>query len=62
MAGLLKEAKVGNPDMKAEIIYYYYLGWYEHNKHSQPTKKIMIKVLEKISLISGLDLLQDSFE
>jgi AcrR family transcriptional regulator len=56
MAGLLEEAGIDDSRMKAEIMYFYYLGWYEHNKHIPATDIIIAEALQRISFICGLDL------
>ncbi|KAA3610724.1 MAG: TetR/AcrR family transcriptional regulator [Calditrichaeota bacterium] len=59
MAHLLQEAQVADYEAKAEIIYYYYLGWYEHNKHFTAPDEVINQELRKIALISGLEWMSD---
>ena len=53
---LLEDCGVENPPQRAEMIYNYYLGWYQKNKFREFSDQALIKELEKLSLISGINL------
>jgi len=53
---LLNDCGVEIPDLRAEMIYYYYLGWYQKNKFRNFSDQALISELEKLSIISGVNL------
>lgn len=53
---LLKECGVENPQFRAEMIYHYYIGWYQRNKFKKLTDQLLLEELNKLSLISAVEL------
>ena len=53
---LLSECGTNNPEIHAEMVYYYYLGWYQKNKFRNFSDQALISELEKLSIISGVNL------
>ncbi len=53
---LLNDCGVDNSEQRAEMIYHYYLGWYQRNKFKSLTDQLLIEELHKLSLIAGINL------
>lgn len=53
---LLSDCGVENAKLRAEMIYHYYLGWYQQNKFKILSDQALYEEESKLSLISGIDL------
>jgi AcrR family transcriptional regulator len=56
VADLLEKCNVTLAKEKAEILYHFYLGWYEHYKTTDMTDNMLHDILKKTEIITGMDL------
>lgn len=54
---LLNNCGVDNTQQRAEMIYHYYLGWYQRNKFKVLPNQTLYEEVNKLSLITGVDLI-----
>ncbi len=53
---LLNNCGTDNPQLSAEMIYHYYLGWYQRNKFKSLSGQTLYEEVNKLSLIAGVEL------
>ncbi len=53
---LLRDCGADNPQLRAEMIYHYYIGWYQRNKFKQFTEQEIIKEISKLSILADVAL------
>lgn len=54
---LLNDCGIENSSLRAEMIYHYYLGWYQRNKFKQLSDQALYEEVNKLSILAGIDLL-----
>jgi len=54
---LLSDCGTDNPQLRAEMIYHYYLGWYQRNKFKTLSDQALLNEVDKLSLIAGVNLI-----
>lgn len=54
---LLSDSGIDSAKVRAEMIYHYYLGWYQRNKFKQFSDQDLLYELNKLSLIAGVNLI-----
>ena len=53
---LLSDCGVDDTQLRAEMIYHFYLGWYQRNKFKTLSDQSLLEEVNKLSLIAGVDL------
>ena len=53
---LLNDCGADNPPQRAEMIYHYYLGWYQRNKFRSFSDQDLLIQLDNLSIISSINL------
>ncbi|HET53915.1 MAG TPA: TetR/AcrR family transcriptional regulator [Ignavibacteria bacterium] len=53
---LLNDCGTDNPQLRAEMIYHYYLGWYQRNKFKNLSDQSLLDEVTKLSIIADVNL------
>ncbi|RJP59444.1 MAG: TetR/AcrR family transcriptional regulator [Ignavibacteriales bacterium] len=53
---LLNDCGVDDSQLRAEMIYHYYLGWYQRNKFKSLSDQTLLDEVNKLSILTGIDL------